>query len=73
MWPWLGLSAGIVLIDQLTKVLILGHYRLGDSTAVTGFFNIVRAHNTGAAFPFWPATTAGSAGCLSALASVPRC
>jgi signal peptidase II len=33
-------------------VLILGYYRLGDSTYVTSFFNVVRAHNTGAAFSF---------------------
>lgn len=52
MWHWLALAAGIVLLDQFTKVLILGHYRLGDSTPVTGFLNIVRAHNTGAAFSF---------------------
>jgi signal peptidase II len=52
LWPWLGLSAAIVLLDQFTKVLIVGNYRLGDSTPVTNFFNIVRAHNTGAAFSF---------------------
>ena len=52
MWPWLALALGIVLVDQLTKWLILGNYRLGDSTYVTSFFNIVRAHNTGAAFSF---------------------
>ncbi|TNF61635.1 MAG: signal peptidase II [Burkholderiales bacterium] len=52
MWPWLALAAGIVLVDQLTKWLILGHYRLGDSTYVTSFFNIVRVHNHGAAFSF---------------------
>ena len=52
MWPWLALAVGIVLVDQLTKWLILGNYRLGDSTYVTSFFNIVRAHNTGAAFSF---------------------
>ncbi|GLS13665.1 signal peptidase II [Hydrogenophaga electricum] len=52
VWPWLGLSAAIVLLDQFTKVLILGNYRLGDSTTVTSFFNVVRAHNTGAAFSF---------------------
>ena len=33
-------------------MLILGYYRLGDSTYVTSFFNVVRAHNTGAAFSF---------------------
>ena len=52
IWPWLGLAAVIVLLDQLTKVLILANYQLGDSTYVTSFFNIVRAHNTGAAFSF---------------------
>ena len=50
--PWLGLALAIVIADQLTKVLILDSYRLGDSTYITSFFNIVRAHNTGAAFSF---------------------
>ena len=50
--PWLGLSLAIFVADQFTKVLILGYYRLGDSTYVTSFFNVVRAHNTGAAFSF---------------------
>lgn len=52
MLPWLGLALLILLADQLTKVLILGHYKLGDATYVTSFFNVVRAHNTGAAFSF---------------------
>ncbi|AEG94291.1 signal peptidase II [Ramlibacter tataouinensis] len=52
MLPWLGLALLIVIADQLTKVLILGAYQLGDSTTITSFFNIVRAHNTGAAFSF---------------------
>lgn len=50
--PWLGLALILLIADQLTKVLILGSYRLGDATYVTSFFNIVRAHNTGAAFSF---------------------
>ena len=49
---WLALSALVVVLDQYTKQLILGNYQLGDSTYVTSFFNIVRAHNTGAAFSF---------------------
>src|SRR4030095_12401032 len=52
IWPWIGLALAILIIDQLTKTLILGYYRLGDATYVTGFFNVVRAHNTGAAFSF---------------------
>jgi signal peptidase II len=50
--PWLGLALAILIADQFTKVLIMGYYRLGDSTYVASFFNIVRAHNTGAAFSF---------------------
>jgi signal peptidase II len=50
--PWLALALIILIADQFTKTLILGYYRLGDSTMVTSFFNIVRAHNTGAAFSF---------------------
>ena len=52
MLPWLGLALILVIVDQFTKVLILGYYKLGDSTYVTSFFNVVRAHNTGAAFSF---------------------
>ncbi|MEJ8815805.1 signal peptidase II [Variovorax ureilyticus] len=52
IWPWLGLALVIVIIDQFTKTLILGYYKYGDATYVTSFFNVVRAHNTGAAFSF---------------------
>ena len=52
MWPWLAWAVVILIADQITKSLILNHYRLGDSTFITSFFNIVRAHNTGAAFSF---------------------
>jgi signal peptidase II len=52
VWPWLGLAAFLILIDQFTKVLIVGYYQLGDATRITGFFDVVRAHNTGAAFSF---------------------
>ena len=52
MLPWLGLALILLIADQFTKVLIVGHYQLGDSTRVTSFFNIVRVHNTGAAFSF---------------------
>jgi signal peptidase II len=50
--PWLALALIILIADQFTKVLILGYYKLGDSTYVTSFFNVVRVHNTGAAFSF---------------------
>lgn len=51
-WPWLGWALLVLVADQITKVLIMGAYSWGDSTPITSFFNIVRAHNTGAAFSF---------------------
>ena len=52
LMAWLGWAMVVLIVDQFTKVLIMGYYQLGDSTAVTGFFNVVRVHNTGAAFSF---------------------
>jgi signal peptidase II len=49
---WLGLAFIIILVDQFTKVLVVGYYHLHESTTVTSFFNVVRWHNTGAAFSF---------------------
>jgi signal peptidase II len=49
---WLGLAALVIVADQFTKTLIVGAFQLGDSRPVTGFFNLVRAHNPGAAFSF---------------------
>jgi len=55
---WLGLALLVIVVDQITKSLIVGSFTLHESVAVTPFFNIVRAHNTGAAFSF----LAGAAG-----------
>ena len=49
---WLALALVIVVLDQMTKTLIVEHFALGDSRTVTPFFNLVRAHNPGAAFSF---------------------
>lgn len=49
---WLGLALLVVVLDQLTKTLILGWFQPGDTRPVTGFFNLVRVHNSGAAFSF---------------------
>ncbi len=49
---WLAIALVVILLDQFTKVLILGNFQLGDSRFVTSFFNVVRVHNTGAAFSF---------------------
>ena len=50
--PWLGIAAAIVVLDQITKAMILSALQLGDAHRMTPFFDIVRAHNRGAAFSF---------------------
>lgn len=43
--------AGLVIaLDQLSKYAIMQAFMLGDYIAVTPFFDLVRAHNSGAAF-----------------------
>ncbi len=49
---WLGLALLVVVADQLSKTLIMGRFGLGDSVTITPWFNLVRAHNAGAAFSF---------------------
>ena len=50
--PWLGIAVIVILLDQFSKTVILGMFQLDGSHTVTSFFNIVRVHNTGAAFSF---------------------
>ena len=50
--PWLGIALIVIVLDQLFKTMILGNFQLGESRTVTSFFNVVRVHNSGAAFSF---------------------
>jgi len=50
--PWLGIAAAVIVLDQITKAMIVAAFRLGDARTVTPFLDIVRAHNRGAAFSF---------------------
>ncbi len=49
---WLAIALVLVLADQFSKILILGSFQLGEAKMVTGFFDLVRVHNAGAAFSF---------------------
>jgi signal peptidase II len=50
--PWLGIAFAVIVLDQLTKAWIASTFQLGDARMVTPFFDLVRAHNRGAAFSF---------------------
>jgi len=49
---WLLLAVVVIVLDQLSKAAINSHFVYGESMAVTSFFNLVLAHNSGAAFSF---------------------
>ncbi len=50
--PWYALALLVVLLDQLTKYWVSTRLGYGEARAYTGFFNLVLAHNRGAAFSF---------------------
>lgn len=47
---WLWLSALVIVLDQLSKLWISSHFVFGENLYVLSVFNLVLAHNTGAAF-----------------------
>lgn len=52
LYHWSGLSAAIVLCDQLTKLAAERWLELHQMISVMPFFNLFRVYNTGAAFSF---------------------
>ena len=51
-YKYFSISAIIVALDLFTKHLIQQAFQLGDFKTITPYFDLVRAHNTGAAFSF---------------------
>lgn len=48
-----AISGIVVLLDQISKALVLKHMPLGDSIRIIpGFFNLTHVHNPGGAFGF---------------------
>ena len=45
-------AALLIGLDQLSKLIIVNSYALGQQSVRTSWFNVVRVHNTGAAFSF---------------------
>jgi signal peptidase II len=49
---WVGLAALVIFLDQASKLWISAHFAYGESLRVLSVFDLVLAHNTGAAFSF---------------------
>ena len=50
--PWLWFAAAIIVLDQISKWMILGTLQVGETRYVAPFFNWVLTFNPGAAFSF---------------------
>ncbi len=51
-WRWLYLSAGVIVVDQLAKYVVLASFVRGEALALLPFFSLVLTFNPGAAFSF---------------------
>jgi signal peptidase II len=49
---WMMVAALLIGLDQLSKLIIVNSYALGQQSVLASWFNVVRVHNTGAAFSF---------------------
>ncbi len=49
---WLWLTLVCLILDQVTKQLVVGSFELGESINVLPIFSITYVHNLGAAFSF---------------------
>ncbi|MFT5062745.1 MAG: signal peptidase II [Myxococcota bacterium] len=49
---WLWLSAAVLIADQISKAMIRKRFDLYEYEIITPFFDLIRLHNTGAAFSF---------------------
>jgi signal peptidase II len=49
---WLWFSVLVIALDQASKAWIVAHLELYQSMPLTSFLEIIRTHNTGAAFSF---------------------
>jgi signal peptidase II len=49
---WLTIATLVLVLDQLTKWMVIARFQLSDSEIWTPYFNLVRVHNEGAAFSF---------------------
>ena len=49
---WLWLAAALIVVDQISKWIVLGTLQPGEARYVAPFFNWVLTFNSGAAFSF---------------------
>ncbi|MDO4904648.1 MAG: signal peptidase II [Lautropia sp.] len=52
-WPYLMLALIVIVLDQVSKYLVIDHFEYGERMPViSGFFDLTLLYNPGAAFSF---------------------
>jgi signal peptidase II len=51
-WRWLWLTITVIVLDQVTKLLIVQHFEFGERLNILPVFDLILVYNTGAAFSF---------------------
>jgi signal peptidase II len=67
-WHWLGLALVVIVLDQLTKQIVLARFTDGENLPITSFFSLVLVYNYGAAWSI--GSGAGGRWIFSAIAIV---
>ncbi|MDO9010807.1 MAG: signal peptidase II [Gallionella sp.] len=52
MFRWLTLSALVIVLDQISKLLIINSFSYGENLPLLQIFSLTLVHNPGAAFSF---------------------
>lgn len=70
LWVWYALSTSVITLDQLTKEWISQALEFHQVVPVTSWFNLVLAHNAGAAFSFLAGAGGWQRGFFISLATI---
>jgi len=52
MFRWLTLAALVIVLDQISKLLIINNFQYGENLILLQTFSLTLIHNPGAAFSF---------------------
>lgn len=63
-------AAFVIALDQISKYIVMQVFMWGDILRITSFFDLVRAHNTGAAFSLFASQPGWQRGFFIAIASI---
>jgi signal peptidase II len=51
-WRWLWLTVLLIVLDQVTKLLVVQNFQFGERLNILPVFDLILVYNTGAAFSF---------------------